>query len=147
MLFVIISNIKSSRHVTIWAVPLWLGISIFIDVSIAGSLYYILKKNSSHLSVRTGLLVRKLVMFCIQTGLITSLVTGATVAIWIGIQLDPKHLLMCFPLGGIYATCFMANLLARESYFHHTKADENSEYMDVGMEGMVFARNGESESM
>ncbi|KAF9236291.1 hypothetical protein BU15DRAFT_64142 [Melanogaster broomeanus] len=87
-----------------WAVLVWLGFSITADILIAGSLCYILKKNRSGVA-------RKLMTFVIQTGLITSIAAGVTVAIkWTAAKLDTRHLWMSFPMGGIYATCLMAKI-------------------------------------
>ncbi|KAN0093146.1 hypothetical protein V8E55_003930 [Tylopilus felleus] len=130
--------------VSFWSYPVWLGLSIFMDISIAGSMYYILKKGSPFVSTRLTLVVAKLTKFCIQTGLITGLVTGITAALWTAAQFDPRHLLMTFPLGGIYATCLMANLIARKSYFDDIPLDNNTECFEMGT-SMSFASHNDVE--
>jgi len=122
--------------------PVWLGLSILMDTSIAGSMCYILRKGNPIISMRLGLLVKRVAKFWVQTGLITGLVTGITVALWTVTRLDLGHLLMSFPLGGIYAICFMANLVARGSYFHHKQSDDGddgNEWLGMTMESIVFA--------
>ncbi|KAI9570618.1 hypothetical protein HD554DRAFT_363879 [Boletus coccyginus] len=161
MLLFAISGLKEPDFVVFsWAVPVWLGLSILMDILIAGSICYTLRKGGPFVSMRLSLLVQRLTKFCIQTGLITGLVTGITVALWIAAQLDPGHLLMSFPMGGseyyfpllaspyssksyiflqiVYATCFMTNLIARESYFHHIQLDGDDECFGTEMGGIVF---------
>jgi len=136
MLSIATSGFGGSKYVvSYWSMPVWLGLSILMDVSVAGSMYHILRKGNPIISRRLDLLVKRLTKFCIQTGLITSLVTGITVALWTVAQLDLEHLLMGFPLSGVYAICFMANLIARESYFHQP----DDECFGMAMESMVFA--------
>ncbi|KAF9243533.1 hypothetical protein BU15DRAFT_59901 [Melanogaster broomeanus] len=137
-----------------WEIPVWLGFSITADILIAGSLYYILKKNRSGLA-RTDRMIKRLMSFVVQTGLITSVAAGVTVAIvgprnfrrkyelthkvkWAVAKLDIDHLWMSFPMGGIYATCLMANYIARESYLHPRVAYEDIE-LAISRGSMVFA--------
>jgi len=140
MLSIATSGFEESKFVVLlWSMPVWLGLSILVDISIAGSMYHILRRGNPIISGRLDLLVKRLTKFCIQTGLITSLVTGITAALWIAAQLDLDHLLMGFPLDGIYAICFMANLIARESYFHHIQSDDDDECFGMAMDSIVFA--------
>ncbi|KAF8558131.1 hypothetical protein OG21DRAFT_1519989 [Imleria badia] len=108
-----------SKHVILcWSFPLWLGLAILVDISVAGSIYLILRKGHPFKSMRLSLLVTRLTKFCIQTGLITrhlleilKRLINQEILKWIVAQLDPQHFFMCFPLGGIYATCLMAKLV------------------------------------
>ncbi|KAH7921654.1 hypothetical protein BV22DRAFT_711706 [Leucogyrophana mollusca] len=63
-------------------------------------------------------LLKKLTQFCVQTGIITSLVAMVTVSIWAAAGFNTKHLFMSFPMGGLYGNCLLANFLARESYLN-----------------------------
>ncbi|KAH0833187.1 hypothetical protein J3R83DRAFT_12216, partial [Lanmaoa asiatica] len=141
-----------------WSTPVWLGLSILADISIAASICYVLQKGGPFTSMRLVCNTDfKITLLLIGIG--TSLVTGITVALWIAAQLDPGHLFMSFPLGGsrcttfhcnihppyqlaifslVYATCFMANLVARESYFHHIQIDEDGECFGMVTRSIVF---------
>jgi len=101
-----------------WAVFVWLGLSITADILIAGLLCYILNKNRTRVARSTDRMIKRLMSFFIQTGLVTSVAAVVTVTIWTVAKLDTRHLWMSFPMGGIYATCLMANFIARESYLH-----------------------------
>ncbi|KIK96433.1 hypothetical protein PAXRUDRAFT_825962 [Paxillus rubicundulus Ve08.2h10] len=77
----------------------WLGFSIIADIMIAGSLCYILNKNRTGFA-STERMIKRLMRFCVQTGLIMSLAAGATLALWAAAKLDTDHLVMSFPMGG-----------------------------------------------
>ncbi|KAG1811211.1 uncharacterized protein BJ212DRAFT_1589452 [Suillus subaureus] len=114
--------------VVIWSILISLGCSAINDVLIAGTLAYILHTHRT-VSPRTNQMITKLVIFCSQTGLITTVTAFITMGLWAACRLDINHLYMCFPIGGLYATCLLANFIARESYLqpqtvHQT---ENSE--------------------
>ncbi|KAH7884339.1 hypothetical protein F5I97DRAFT_1441123 [Phlebopus sp. FC_14] len=130
-------TIRSSFGLPINTGFVWLGCSAAADILIAVSLWHILRGSRTG-SPRTDLMVKRLAIFCVQTGLITSIAAGITVAIWTVAKLDIGHLFMTFPMGGIYATCLMTNLLARESYLHPRIAYEDT--VDIELLGpIVFA--------
>ncbi|KIJ11971.1 hypothetical protein PAXINDRAFT_181693 [Paxillus involutus ATCC 200175] len=122
----------------------WLGFSITADMMIAGSLCYILNKNRTGFA-STEWLIKRLMRFCVQTGLIMSLVAGVTLALWAAAKLDTDHLVMSFPMGGIYAACLMANLIARESYLHPRVAYEDIELITISRRSMVFVKTEDIE--
>ncbi|KAG1786970.1 uncharacterized protein HD556DRAFT_1411345 [Suillus plorans] len=110
---------KLSNHnykvMIVWSTSISLGCSAINDVLIAGTLVYILYKHRT-VSPRTNQMIMKLIIFCSQTGLITTVAASITIGIWIACRFDISHLYMCVPLGGLYATCLLANFIARESY-------------------------------
>ncbi|KAG1759299.1 hypothetical protein EDD22DRAFT_145279 [Suillus occidentalis] len=61
-------------------------------------------------------MITRLIIFCSQTGLITTVAAFIAIGIWAVCRFDIYHLYMCFPIGGLYATCLLANFIARESY-------------------------------
>ncbi|KAG1895444.1 uncharacterized protein F5891DRAFT_1281146 [Suillus fuscotomentosus] len=103
-----------------WSTSIALGCSAINDVLIAGTLSYILYKHSKGVSPRASQMIMKLIIFCSQTGLITTQVTcvaaSITIALWVACRFEIFHLYMCIPIGGLYATCLLANFIARESY-------------------------------
>ncbi|KAG1775948.1 hypothetical protein EV702DRAFT_1113826 [Suillus placidus] len=114
----------------IWSTLISLGCSAINDVLIAGSLAYILYKHRT-VSPRTNQMITKLIIFCSQTGLITTVAASITIGIWAACRFDISHLHMCFPIGGLYAACLLANFIARESYLqprtvHETEISEIS---------------------
>ncbi|KIJ66847.1 hypothetical protein HYDPIDRAFT_38299 [Hydnomerulius pinastri MD-312] len=135
------TNLSSVR---LWPIVVWLGLSITADALISGSLCYVLSENRIG-SPRTDYMIKRLMSFCVQTGLITSLVAGVTVAIWAAAKLEIRHLSMSFPVGGIYATCLMANFIARESYLHPRLAYEDTELQVRSTTGIVFAEPDNAE--
>ncbi|KAH7927325.1 hypothetical protein BV22DRAFT_1031935 [Leucogyrophana mollusca] len=108
-----------------WTTPLWLGLVALGDILIATSLCVLLYRSRTG-SPRTDRLLKRLIIFCVQTGLITSFATVVTIGIWIAAGFDIQHLLMSFPMGGIYATCLNANFLARSSYLNVNTPVEDS---------------------
>lgn len=112
----------------IWSTSISLGCSAINDILIAGTLAYILHKHRT-VSPRTNQMITKLIIFCSQTGLITTVAASIAFGIWTACRFDIYHLHMCFPLGGLYATCLLANFIARESYLqpqtvHETEVSE-----------------------
>ncbi|KAG1895449.1 uncharacterized protein F5891DRAFT_667187 [Suillus fuscotomentosus] len=99
----------------IWSTSISLGCSAINDVLIAGTLVYILYKHRT-VSPRTNQMIMKLIVFCSQTGLITTVAASITIGIWMACRFETYHLYMCIPTGGLYATCLLANFIARESY-------------------------------
>ncbi|KAG2050999.1 hypothetical protein BDR06DRAFT_608772 [Suillus hirtellus] len=113
-----------------WSTLISLGCSAINDVLIAGTTAYILRQHMTE-SPRTNRMITKLIVFCSQTGLITTVVASITMGIWAACRFDVYHLHMCFPIGGLYATCLLANLIARDSYLqpqtvHETEISEIS---------------------
>ncbi|KIK34284.1 hypothetical protein CY34DRAFT_37007, partial [Suillus luteus UH-Slu-Lm8-n1] len=93
-----------------------LGCSAINDVLIAGTLAYILYKHKTA-SPRTNQMITRLIIFCSQTGASSRTLTVVLTKIqWAICRFDISHLYMCFPIGGLYATCLLANFIARESY-------------------------------
>jgi hypothetical protein len=98
-----------------WSLSASLACSLINDLLISGTLAYILNKHRT-VSQRTNQMITKLIIFCSQTGLITTVAASITIGIWAVFRFNISHLYMCFPIGGIYATCLLANFIARESY-------------------------------
>lgn len=98
-----------------WAPPITIGCSAIGDTLIAGTLAYILHSNRTE-SPRTNRMITKLIIFCSQTGLVTTVAAFSTLGIWAVCSFVIKHLYMCFPMGCLYATCLLANFIARDSY-------------------------------
>ncbi|KAG2053344.1 hypothetical protein BDR06DRAFT_956667 [Suillus hirtellus] len=131
------NSVKISSHnyqvMIVWSTSISLGCSAINDVLIAGTLVYILYKHRTT-SPRTNQMIMKLIIFCSQTGLITTassraLTMSLTKMQWAACRFDMYHLFMCFPIGGLYATCLLANFIARESYLQPQTVHEreNSE--------------------
>ncbi|KAG1841005.1 hypothetical protein DFJ58DRAFT_809206 [Suillus subalutaceus] len=99
----------------LWAPPISIGCSAIGDILIAGTLVYILHRNRTE-SPRTNRMITKIIIFCSQTGLVTSVAAFSALGIWAVFSFVIKHLYMCFPMGCLYATCLLANFIARESY-------------------------------
>ncbi|KAG1743468.1 hypothetical protein EDB19DRAFT_565854 [Suillus lakei] len=99
----------------VWAPPISIGCSAIGDILIAGTLAYILYSNKTE-SPRTNRMITKLIIFCSQTGLVTTVAAFISLGIWAVCSFVIKHLYTCFPMGCLYATCLLANFIARESY-------------------------------
>ncbi|KAF8839645.1 hypothetical protein BDN67DRAFT_969758 [Paxillus ammoniavirescens] len=147
-IFSMVSLIKMGLRHPLGGIPVggffWLGFSITADIMIAGSLRYILNKNRTGFA-STEWLIKRLVRFCVQTGLIMSLIAGLTLALWAAAKLDTDHLVMSFPMGGIYAVCLMANLIARESYLRPRVMNEDTELVTISRRSMVFVKTEDIE--
>ncbi|OAX41493.1 hypothetical protein K503DRAFT_767633 [Rhizopogon vinicolor AM-OR11-026] len=109
--------------IAVWSIPVSLGFSAISDILIAGTLAYVLHRNRTE-SRRTNRMITKLIIFCLQTGLITSIAALITIGIWAACSFEIHHLYMCFPMGGLYATCLLANLIAQESYLQPQVVNE-----------------------
>ncbi|KAG2094288.1 hypothetical protein BD769DRAFT_301033 [Suillus cothurnatus] len=92
-------NHPDNNPVITWPTLTSLGCSAINDVLIAGTLAYILNKHRT-VSPRTNQMITKLIIFCSQTGLITTVAASITIAIWAIFRFDLCHLYMCFPIGG-----------------------------------------------
>lgn len=99
----------------LWAPPISIGCSAIGDTLIAGTLAYILHSNRTE-SPRTNRMITKLIIFCSQTGLVTTMAAFSALGLWAVCSFVIKHLYTCFPMGCLYATCLLANSIARESY-------------------------------
>lgn len=110
---------KISDHtyytMALWSPPMSIGCSAIGDILIAGTLVYILHIHRTE-SPRTNRMITKIIIFCSQTGLVTTVAAFSTLGIWALFNFVTKHLYMCFPMGCLYATCLLANVIARESY-------------------------------
>lgn len=111
----------------IWSISISFGCSIINDVLIAGTLAYILHKHRT-VSPRTNQIITKLIIFCSQTGLITTVAASIAVGLWAVRRFDISHLHMSFPIGGLYATCLLANSIARESYLQPQTVHETEDF-------------------
>jgi hypothetical protein len=98
-----------------WSLSASLACSLINDLLIAGTLAYILNTHRT-VSRSANRMITKLVIFCSQTGLITTVAASITIGIWAVCRFEVYHLYMCSPIGGVYATCLLANFIARESY-------------------------------
>lgn len=110
-----LQNHPNYSVLVIWSISISLGCSAINDILIAGTLAYILHKHRA-VSRRTNQMITKLIIFCSQTGLVTTVAASITMGLWAVCRFDISHLYMCFPIGGLYATCLLANFIARESY-------------------------------
>ncbi|KAG2118503.1 hypothetical protein BD769DRAFT_1482143 [Suillus cothurnatus] len=97
-----------------WSLSASLACSLINDVLISGTLAYILNKHRT-VSQRTNQMITKLIIFCSQTGLITTVAASITIGIWAVFRFNISHLYMCFPIGG-KSTDILFSFIARESY-------------------------------
>ncbi|KAG1796619.1 uncharacterized protein HD556DRAFT_1358814 [Suillus plorans] len=117
--------------VFMWSISISLGCSAISDVLIAGTLVYILCKYRTA-SPGTNQTVMRLIVFCSQTGLITTVAASITIALWVACRFEIFHLFMCIPIGGLYSTCLLANLIARESYLQ-PQTDHEPEISEISL--------------
>ncbi|KAG1841002.1 hypothetical protein DFJ58DRAFT_916567 [Suillus subalutaceus] len=80
----------------IWSISISLGCSAINDVLIAATLAYILHKHRTT-SPRTNQMITKLIIFCSQTGLITTVAASITVGL---LAVSRLTIYMSFPIGG-----------------------------------------------
>ncbi|KAH7914603.1 hypothetical protein BJ138DRAFT_1143487 [Hygrophoropsis aurantiaca] len=99
-------------------IPAWLSLVVLADILIAGSLIILLYP--------TDHLIKRLIMFCVQTCLITTIAASVTIGVWVAAGFDTRHLFMSFPMGGLYAICLYANFLGRISYLNDKKFTEGT---------------------
>ncbi|KAH9922933.1 uncharacterized protein B0H18DRAFT_497856 [Fomitopsis serialis] len=97
-----------------WAVDVWLGCGSACDILIACVMCYLLHTSRTGVK-RTNKLINKLMAYAVQTGAITSIVEIICLASFTGDGFHYGHIMVVFPLGGLYATSLLANLLARQS--------------------------------
>ncbi|KAG2067420.1 hypothetical protein BDR04DRAFT_1105051 [Suillus decipiens] len=117
----------NDNAMVIWSISISLGCSVINDVLIAGTLAYILYRHRTVLP-RTNQIITRLIIFCSQTGLITTVAASITIGVWVVRRFNINHLYMCFPTGGLYATCLLANFIARESYLQPQTAHETENF-------------------
>ncbi|EPT00258.1 hypothetical protein FOMPIDRAFT_1023856 [Fomitopsis schrenkii] len=97
-----------------WAVDVWLGCGSACDIIIALTMCYLLHTSRTGIK-RTDKLINKLMAYAIQTGAVTSIVEIICLASYTEEGFHFGHIMVVFPLGGLYATSLLANLLARQA--------------------------------
>ncbi|KIK34283.1 hypothetical protein CY34DRAFT_813015 [Suillus luteus UH-Slu-Lm8-n1] len=151
-------NDYTYHTMALWAPPISIGCSAIGDTLIAGTLAYILHSHRTE-SPRTNRMITKLIMFCSQTGLVTTVVAFGALGIWAVCSFVIKHLYMCFPMGCLYATCLLANFIARESYLQPQTVHEfdistissahftTDIHVDLKLKSSPDTRSGHQESL
>ncbi|KAG1883439.1 hypothetical protein F4604DRAFT_1738421 [Suillus subluteus] len=99
-----------------WSISISLGCSAINDVLIAATLAYILHKHRTVFR-RTNQMITETHHILLANGASSRASTMALTEMqWAVGRFEINHLYMSFPIGGLYATCLLANLIARESY-------------------------------
>ncbi|KIK67740.1 hypothetical protein GYMLUDRAFT_36501 [Collybiopsis luxurians FD-317 M1] len=102
----------SSFTAVTWGIDLWLGANVACDICITLGMVYAL--HTSRTGIRsTDRLINKLMAYSIQTGAVTSFTEVFCLATYTAAGFHFGHILVVFPLSGLYATSFLANLHAR----------------------------------
>jgi len=114
-----------------WLTDLWLGANVACDVVITFSMCITLHRSRTGIK-KTDRLINKLIAYSIQTGAVTSfveifcLITATTTGFHFG------HILVIYPLAGLYCISFLANLHARAP---------NATITDDGIHSISFNSN------
>ncbi|KAF5387511.1 hypothetical protein D9757_006536 [Collybiopsis confluens] len=95
-----------------WGIDLWLGANVACDIFITLGMVFALHTSRTGIK-STDRLINKLIAYSIQTGAITSVVEIFCLATFTASGFHYGHILVIFPLSGLYATSFSANLHAR----------------------------------
>ncbi|KAF5376161.1 hypothetical protein D9757_009318 [Collybiopsis confluens] len=95
-----------------WGVDLWLGANVACDILITLSMLYGLHTSRTGIK-STNHLINRLMTYSIQTGAVTSITEIFCLAAYTASGFHFGHILVVFPLSGLYATSFLANLHAR----------------------------------
>jgi hypothetical protein len=95
-----------------WGVDVWLGANVICDLSITSFMCYTLHTNRTGVK-STDRLINKLMAYSVQTGAMTSFTEIACLVTFSVAGYHYGHVVVVFPLSGLYATSFLANLHAR----------------------------------
>lgn len=95
-----------------WGIDLWLGGNVACDILITLGMVYALHTSRTGIK-STDRLINKLMAYSIQTGAVTSITEIFCLATYTASGFHFGHILVVFPLSGLYATSFLANLHAR----------------------------------
>jgi hypothetical protein len=95
-----------------WGIDIWLGANVMCDLCITLSMCYALHTSRTGIK-STDRLINKLMAYSIQTGAVTSFTEIFCLATYTASGFHFGHVLVVFPLSGLYATSFLANLHAR----------------------------------
>ncbi|KAH9949721.1 hypothetical protein B0H21DRAFT_87468 [Amylocystis lapponica] len=124
------------RQVT-WGVDVWLGCGSACDILIALSMCYFLHTSRTGIR-RTDRMINKLMAYAIQTGAATSITEIICLATFTGGGFHFGHILLVFPLSGLYSTSLMANLHARRP----TNGSANMSIVELNSDGQTLPGGG-----
>ncbi|KAH9949698.1 hypothetical protein B0H21DRAFT_726944 [Amylocystis lapponica] len=97
-----------------WGADVWLGCSSACDILIAVSMCFFLSSYRTGIR-RTDKLINMLMAYAIQTGAVTSITEIICLATFTVGGYHFGHVLVIYPIAGLYTTSLLANLHSRQS--------------------------------
>ncbi|KAJ7132547.1 hypothetical protein C8R44DRAFT_774171 [Mycena epipterygia] len=116
----------------------WLAGSFATDIIIAASMTWMLYTNRFHIrNARRNSMFNRLVMASIQTGMLTVICAGVSLALFDKYTEKNYYFAFTYILGKLYSNSFMATLNARA---HRKPAAARSDATDSTIDDLQFAR-------
>ncbi|KIK66645.1 hypothetical protein GYMLUDRAFT_909272 [Collybiopsis luxurians FD-317 M1] len=103
----LVLKLFSSFTVITWGIDLWLGANVACDVCITLGMLYGLQTSRTGIK-STDRLINKLMAYSVQTGAVTSITEIFCLAAYSASGFHFGHILVVFPLSGLYATSLLA---------------------------------------
>ncbi|KAJ3898066.1 hypothetical protein F5879DRAFT_995196 [Lentinula edodes] len=132
-----------------WGIDLWLGANVTCDICITLCMCYALHTSRTGIK-STDRLINKLMAYSVQTGAVTSFTEIFCLATFTASGFHFGHILVVFPLSGLYANSFLANLHARHPNTPSPPSSDqfidmsvNRSYGGSQIAKMVFSPNDE----
>ncbi|KAH9943025.1 uncharacterized protein BXZ73DRAFT_97089 [Epithele typhae] len=100
------------------------------DVSIAGSLCFMLNRSRSEF-VKSNTLINKLILFAVNTGLLTSVCACISLITYFTLPLSFVYICFYFLMGRLYANSLLATLNARNRLRSHAATDGSLSLPDM----------------
>ncbi|KAF8314600.1 uncharacterized protein EI90DRAFT_417603 [Cantharellus anzutake] len=114
------SSILHERHL----VTVWLTLEAAEDLLIAFAMTYFLQKRRTGFRL-TDRVLRKLTVYAINTGLLTSVLALAVMFAFVFYGFHYIHMIFILPLGGVYTATLLANLHSRSRLREELSCGEN----------------------
>ncbi|PCH34369.1 hypothetical protein WOLCODRAFT_22649 [Wolfiporia cocos MD-104 SS10] len=129
------------RHDVGWVFTLGLSLSAVLDVLVAATLCYFLRKNRSGFSSMDNV-INALTFYTIQNGSMTFVATVAALACWVSLR-NLVFLALHFVITKMYANAFLSTLNARKAIRLQQSSAERDPSLPVALNTSTYARGFE----
>ncbi|KAA1476197.1 hypothetical protein DENSPDRAFT_498993 [Dentipellis sp. KUC8613] len=125
----------ADAKMSLWLVTTWASTRTFADLSIATTMVWILYRGHGQgLSNRFESLVKTIIMFCLTTGLLTSVFALLVLITYLVAPFNFTYVGMYAIYGKIFANSLLASLNSRHTLRAMVRPDANFVQMDLDMD-------------
>ncbi|KAI0937486.1 hypothetical protein AcV5_005387 [Taiwanofungus camphoratus] len=104
-----------------WLLTLGLSVSSLVDIVVTVVLTALLLRSRTGYSTSTDRLIDTIVIYTIETGMVTCVATIATLACWVAMPSNLIFLALHFTISKLYSNSILATLNARKSLRRRTR--------------------------